>query len=183
MECPWCGTTFVRRRKDQGFCSRRCSKANSAAVWRANNHAARVDYSRAYYAANKPQYAAYNAARQRANPGAMRAYRAAWESRNPEKTKECKRQWEAKNAAYMAEKAARRRSRTRVLLSDGARFMLREIYLFRDAVSAATGVKHHVDHVIPLNHPKICGLHTPCNLAVVPWYVNLSKGNTFEVQP
>jgi hypothetical protein len=37
--------------------------------------------------------------------------------------------------------------------------------------------RFHVDHVIPLRHPLVCGLHAHTNLRVVPALVNLKKGN------
>ena len=38
-----------------------------------------------------------------------------------------------------------------------------------------------VDHIIPLNHPKVCGLHVPWNLRAVDNTLNLQKGNRFRV--
>lgn len=38
-----------------------------------------------------------------------------------------------------------------------------------------------VDHVIPLNHPKVCGLHVPNNLKAITGPKNLAKGNKFRV--
>ena len=38
-----------------------------------------------------------------------------------------------------------------------------------------------VDHVIPLNHPKVCGLHVPDNLKIVTGTKNLAKGNKFRI--
>ena len=40
-----------------------------------------------------------------------------------------------------------------------------------------TGLKWHIDHIVPLNHPKACGLHVAQNLQVVPALWNLQKGN------
>lgn len=38
-----------------------------------------------------------------------------------------------------------------------------------------------VDHIIPLNHPKVCGLHVPNNLRAALPLKNLTKGNKFRV--
>ena len=40
-----------------------------------------------------------------------------------------------------------------------------------------TGIVHHVDHIIPINHPLICGLHVETNLQVLPAAENSRKGN------
>lgn len=42
-----------------------------------------------------------------------------------------------------------------------------------------TGIKWHVDHVIPLRGKKVSGLHVWNNIAVIPAVINLSKGNRY----
>jgi len=44
-------------------------------------------------------------------------------------------------------------------------------------MTKATGQPYHVDHVVPLISPVVCGLHTHTNLQVLPAFINLSKGN------
>lgn len=41
----------------------------------------------------------------------------------------------------------------------------------------ANGEDVHIDHVIPLVSPEVCGLHLPINLRVIKAWVNISKGN------
>ena len=47
----------------------------------------------------------------------------------------------------------------------------------RKAVKAGPG--YVLDHIIPLKHPLVCGLHVPSNLRVVLRAANVRKGNSF----
>lgn len=46
-----------------------------------------------------------------------------------------------------------------------------------ERLTKETGVLHVMDHEVPLNHPRVCGLTVPWNLRIVTWRVNASKGN------
>lgn len=39
-----------------------------------------------------------------------------------------------------------------------------------------TGVRHVLDHEIPLNHPRVCGLQCIANMRIVTYAVNAHKG-------
>lgn len=46
-------------------------------------------------------------------------------------------------------------------------------------LSAETGVAHVLDHIVPLNHPRVCGLTVPWNLRVIPRAANGAKSNAW----
>lgn len=54
---------------------------------------------------------------------------------------------------------------------------IRAIYAAGVATSAATGVPHEVDHIVPLKSELVCGLHCEANLQVISSTQNRSKRN------
>jgi len=42
------------------------------------------------------------------------------------------------------------------------------------------GSEYELDHIVPLNHPNVCGLHVPWNLRVVKSSTNNKKGNSWS---
>ncbi len=44
-------------------------------------------------------------------------------------------------------------------------------------VSEMSGVPHVHDHIVPLSHPRVCGLTVPWNIAIIPAQVNGAKSN------
>jgi excisionase family DNA binding protein len=60
---------------------------------------------------------------------------------------------------------------------------IRAVYAEARARTISEGIKYHVDHVIPLKHELVCGLHVEGNLAIIPATENLLKGNKWRASP
>jgi hypothetical protein len=44
-------------------------------------------------------------------------------------------------------------------------------------LTVSTGTRHAVDHIVPLNHPLVCGLNVPCNVQPIEYELNARKSN------
>lgn len=116
------------------------------------------------------------------NPERFRESIKRWEQENKERCNKNKRAWKQANKhkvnANTRMRQAAKLNATPPWLNEDHKFMLEEIYELRDLRSQATGVVHHVDHIVPLRGTTVCGLHVPWNLQVIPATDNIRKGNT-----
>ena len=91
------------------------------------------------------------------------------------------KKWRIKNrAGYLAIRYARvrgLRQATPKWITAKHKMQIRHIYDQAKDCEVVSGEKYHVDHIVPLKHPLVCGLHVPWNLQVLPAYMNDAKGN------
>lgn len=69
------------------------------------------------------------------------------------------------------------RDATPTWLTAEQRMEIRLKYRLAIEKSRFTGIRHAVDHIIPLQGETVCGLHVPWNLEVIPQEENLKKFN------
>ena len=97
---------------------------------------------------------------------------------NPEYNSRRGREWRQANPDKSLEHVRARQTRKQQAMPSWVdRSELKAIYAESRRVSEATGIKHHVDHIVPLKNPLVCGLHVPANLRIIPALENQAKSN------
>lgn len=118
------------------------------------------------YAANRDQILASRRAYYAANPEAKAAFA------------KYAKEFYRNNVPLYAAKTAKRRSRKLCATPAWADpKAITAVYRLAAKLSECTGVKHVVDHIVPLQGRNVCGLHVATNLQVIPEKDNLRKFN------
>ncbi len=153
-----------RRRERYEEC--KPSKLAANAAWRLGNADRMREYSRKSHAKNREKRNAASAVWRAKNRGKHLAAVASWQSRN-----------KGAGAGYTAARRAAKRASVAIWAdSEFEQLAIREAYHLASLRSEATGIEHHVDHIVPLKGRTVCGLHCSSNLRVIPARVNMVKG-------
>lgn len=103
---------------------------------------------------------------------------------NKERVKERQRAYYRDNAHSYKQNALQRKRQVRAhtpkWLNSDQKAAIKATYDQARDCEVITGEAYHVDHIVPLKHSLICGLHVPWNLQVLPGDLNDSKGNSFD---
>lgn len=75
-----------------------------------------------------------------------------------------------------AEAVARRRAKIHTPIW-ASKSSISAFYTEAKRLEKETGLKYHVDHIVPLNSALVCGLHVESNLQVIPASENVLKRN------
>jgi len=86
-----------------------------------------------------------------------------------------------KKAEWSAYIVERRKKRDKSMPPWADKIAIKEMYIRARQLTAETGIKHEVDHIIPSNHELICGLHVENNLQILTETENISKSNSFSI--
>lgn len=153
-------------------------RAYGRQYYRANIEQFQKD-SRAYYLRTRDQAIARAAQWAAANPERRDEIQKAWNIANPEKRVAIRDAWLNKNPWYTMVSSRLRRKKIRSAMPTWVD--LEEISaIYQEAANRrAMGETVDVDHIIPLTHKMVCGLHVPANLQVISAFENRSKGNKF----
>lgn len=109
----------------------------------------------------------------------------AYVARNKEAVKETANKYynkfKHKWVKYAAQRKAALLNATPAWTTEDDDFIIEEVYAMRKVRTEDTGVEHHVDHIVPLQGDKVCGLHVWWNLQLLPAIENMSKRHKWEV--
>tara|TARA_R110000868_G_scaffold20938_4_gene87752 strand:- start:2085 stop:2690 length:606 start_codon:yes stop_codon:yes gene_type:complete len=148
----------------RGYASwcRECHRERNS-EWARENRQRLNRKSSAWRAANPEKAKASDGAYKSANREALAAKHAVWAKANRDK----------RRATDAAHKAAKKQARP----SWANTAAIAAIYSKAVHIQKSTGERMHVDHIVPLQSPIVCGLHCEANLRIIPGRENEAKRN------
>lgn len=142
-------------------------------AWLRKTAESRSRWQKEYYKNNKDACSARVKASKIKKLDKYAEYKKRWASENSGRLLELARNHRKANPElYREYKVRRRLIETQATPAWADMDAIRAWYTF---ASVTPGV--HVDHIVPLNSPIVCGLHCEFNLQLLPARENMSKGN------
>jgi hypothetical protein len=189
IQCPKCG----KRKAESEFYEnhlwcRTCVSQYHRAYYKTHreeikervktNRTMRPEVIKTWYQNNREEQKARANTYYKAHSKEMNEYQKAHRAAHPEKREAWEKEYEQSHKAQRAAKCMKRTAaKLRQTLKGTDPKALEAFYIEADRCTKETGVKHSVDHIIPLLGRLVRGLHVPWNLQVMPLRDNIKKGN------
>jgi hypothetical protein len=179
-------TEFYKNKAQKDGLSTVCKYCDKAAslLW-AKNNPEKINARNAIWAKNNPEKGRQRTKKWRtSNLEKAKAKARELRAQNLENYLASVKKWQAKNKPivnfHIAKRRASKKKACPSWLSAIDLAQIQEFYDLALAKTMQTGVKHNVDHVVPLQGKNVSGLHVPWNLQVITAKENFSKGNKFK---
>ncbi len=141
----------------------------SKLAWDEANREHIKTYNKSQYDSDIEHHLARAKSYRKANPEKVKEASRRWELNNPEKHRTTKRRLHAKRRAIKKHALPAWANQTKIA----------EFYKEAVRLTGVTGIKYHVDHIVPLLGKNVCGLHVEGNLQVITAEENIRKNNRF----
>jgi hypothetical protein len=152
------------------------------ATWTEQNRELVKASAKAWHTRNADKNRERNRARTRAwqdsHRETARAMCREWRANNLERAMAQQKRWRKEHLPRVLAHNARRRAaevRATPVWADQA--SITAVYELAALLTKLTGIRHHVDHIVPLKSKIVCGLHVAENLQAIPGRDNMSKGD------
>ena len=143
-------------------------KLIQAKTWENENPSKKASIKKQYRTRNKAQIAAQDKQYRVLNKDKLTFSSRLWNVNNRDKCR-----------LYATQSRVKRFQRIPAWLTNKDHKLIQEVYRKARMLTELTGVKYHVDHVIPLRGKLVSGLHVPSNLQILQADVNMKKSNVF----
>lgn len=172
-----------KRQMDRDYAAANAERARAKTKkWTRENPDRKRATDRAYAKEKADQIKERGIAYRQANADSIREAKRHYARENRARILERQKAYrQANRGLILADRAFRKaakRQATPPWLTKAHRAEIAGFYKRAVALSQATGVPHHVDHIYPIRGKKSCGLHVPWNLQILTAEENLKKGNS-----
>jgi hypothetical protein len=185
--CKRCGT--VKSHSEFYSCKQRadgvradckaCTKEMSAAAY-VSNKQRRYVQTKNWQGANKERVRANRLRAYQQDPRPSKEATMRWRRANLVRHREYRREYRQINpASVVASELRRKRALEQACVKWASSKAMSAIYRRARSLSKSGAGVFEVDHVVPLRHPLVCGLHVEFNLKILPRTENRQKSNRF----
>ena len=175
-------TEYESNRKKTWYAENKEHCNDKTKLWAENNKERVAGLHKEYYKEHGEEARLRSKEWYAANSDKAKARIYQWQKENKDKVKAKVKAWEKANPDKVNAKTARRRAGKKNATPAWAKtefeeFAIKEMYHLANLRTKATGIEHHVDHIVPLNSEFVQGFHCLANLQILTAEKNISKSN------
>lgn len=153
------------------------NKNGRGAICKVCNRVRYIEYAEK----NREKIRATNKKRYYSNLELSRAKAIKWQQKRKDKNSAYQKEYKKRKSDLNSKNEAKRRAtKLRAMpkwLTEEQIQRIADMYKKAAELTRTTGIKHVVDHIIPLQGKTVCGFHHPDNLRVITEAENMSKSN------
>ena len=155
---------------DRYTSSKHCIECKKVQVklWANENPYAKAEIKKVYRNKNKLEIADKDSVYRKNNAARIGVISKKWKTEN-----------KSKCVAYATDSKVKRLNRFPVWVAKEEKVKIAKLYARARKLTATLGVKHHVDHIIPLRGKKVSGFHVLSNLQILTAKDNMKKSNIY----